>query len=97
MQPALGFVLYVNDRAMAFGSSFDLAQKLAAPFIRDEPPPRLRIESVFALPPSQIWNYDYTARLWGEAPNRESKVIPLGDSAALDAWIYSEEVFADRR
>jgi hypothetical protein len=68
MEPALGFVLYVNNRAAAFGSSLGLAQKLAERFVCDEPPPRLRIESVAALAPSQIWNYDYAAGLWGEAP-----------------------------
>ena len=67
MEPALGFVLYVNNRAMAFGSSFELAQKLASPFICHEPPPRLRIESADAPAPSQVWSYDHTAGLWGEA------------------------------
>jgi hypothetical protein len=69
MEPALGFVLYVNNRATAFGSSFDLAQRLAERFVCREPPPRLRIESVTTLSPSQTWNYDYAARLWGQAPD----------------------------
>ncbi|HEX4583922.1 MAG TPA: hypothetical protein VH183_03775 [Burkholderiaceae bacterium] len=73
MEPALGFVLYVNNRPTAFGSSLDLAQKLAERFVCHEPPPRLRIESVTALTPSQIWDYDYAAGLWGAAPDQAGR------------------------
>jgi hypothetical protein len=86
MEPALGFVLYVNNQPMAFGSTFDLAQKLAARFVCDEPPSRLRIESVVALPPSRIWNYDYAARLWGEAPDQVGPPLtPAPGKSARDA------------